>query len=63
MTTPLIIIACYLASALPFIGLARILDDPYGHFTPRQDWTQAILLGLFYPFVLGYIVFLLLFRR
>ena len=39
------------------IGLmARAIVDPYGHFSNRSDWTQAVLIGVFWPVMLIYAV-------
>lgn len=38
----------YFVIALVVVGLARIVVDPYQHFSGWSDWLQAIGIGLFW---------------
>jgi hypothetical protein len=47
-TSKMIFIGAYVAIAIVVTLLARIVDDPYGHFRPREDWLQAVWIGVFW---------------
>lgn len=51
---------CYAVSALLVALGVRVVDDPYGHLSPRSAWTQAILAGIFWPFLVVYFLAVLL---
>lgn len=45
----IILAVAYLGSAIAVTVVGRAAIDPYEHFTPMQNWSQAALIGAFWP--------------
>ncbi len=56
MAAAALLAVLYLAVAVAVSLVARAAVDPYGHFTPRRDWWQAVLIGVFWLPLLAWLI-------